>query len=302
MRDRAPVWRRSGARPPGGAILRFLRPAGGRSGSGTVGRLPLVEALSLDEYLRALSDEGSRLRQVASGHLDAPVPSCPGWTVRDLVAHVGSVHRWATRFVAEGLERPTPEASEAELLATGRSIDNLLEWSQLGHEALLDALRTAPADLQCWSFLPAPSPLVFWARRQAHETTIHRIDVELAASIGRTATALTPVPVELAADGIAELLEGFLRRRRRDATTEDEPSAGVVVVAEDAERTWTFRLVGRVVVPAEEPALGSFEVRGSAEQLYRMLWNRRVDADEMLPGSGDLRRVWEERGVRITWE
>jgi uncharacterized protein (TIGR03083 family) len=261
-----------------------------------------VEALSLDEYLRALSDEGSRLRQVASGHLDAPVPSCPGWTVRDLVAHVGSVHRWATRFVAEGLERPTPEASEAELLATGRSIDNLLEWSQLGHEALLDALRTAPADLQCWSFLPAPSPLVFWARRQAHETTIHRIDVELAASIGRTATALTPVPVELAADGIAELLEGFLRRRRRDATTEDEPSAGVVVVAEDAERTWTFRLVGRVVVPAEEPALGSFEVRGSAEQLYRMLWNRRVDADEMLPGSGDLRRVWEERGVRITWE
>ena len=30
---------------------------------------------------------------------DAPVPTCPGWTVRDLLAHQGMVHRWATAVV-----------------------------------------------------------------------------------------------------------------------------------------------------------------------------------------------------------
>jgi uncharacterized protein (TIGR03083 family) len=222
--------------------------------------------------------------------------------VRDLVTHVGFVHRWATRYVAEGLEGPIPEPSEAEILATGPLTEDLLEWSRVGHEGLLEALRAAPADLRCWSFLPAPSPLLFWARRQAHETTIHRIDVELAASQCDTDAVLTPVPVDLAADGIAELLEGFLRRRRRDATPEDDPGAGVVIVAEDAERTWTFRLVGRVVVPVEGQLPDHVEVRGSASQLYRMLWNRWIAADATLPGSSELRRLWGERRVRVTWE
>ncbi len=32
--------------------------------------------------------------------LDAPVPTCPGWTVRDLVAYQGEAHRSAARSCA----------------------------------------------------------------------------------------------------------------------------------------------------------------------------------------------------------
>ena len=57
----------------------------------------------------------------------------------------------------------------------------LAAGSRQGCAALADALAAAPADLECWTFLRAPSPLAMWARRQAHETAIHRVDAELAA-------------------------------------------------------------------------------------------------------------------------
>jgi hypothetical protein len=47
----------------------------------------------------------------------------------------------------------------------------------------------------------------FWVRRMAHETAMHRIDADLA--VRRTPTAM---PVELAVDGVDELLTTFLAR------------------------------------------------------------------------------------------
>ena len=46
---------------------------------------------------------------------------------------------------------------------------------------LIEALDSASPDLEAWTFLPAPSPLAMLARRQAHETAIHRYDAESAA-------------------------------------------------------------------------------------------------------------------------
>src|SRR5262249_53658636 len=54
-------------------------------------------------------------------------------------------------------------------------------WFREGHAALVQALSVAGPDLNCWAFLAAPSPLAFWARRQAHETAIHRVDAGQAA-------------------------------------------------------------------------------------------------------------------------
>jgi hypothetical protein len=32
------------------------------------------------------------------------VPSCPGWSVSDLIMHLGGVHRFLTRIIGERLE------------------------------------------------------------------------------------------------------------------------------------------------------------------------------------------------------
>ena len=52
---------------------------------------------------------------VAQAPPDAPVPSCPGWTVTDLVHHLGSCYEWVTALVQRGgTERPEKRESEGE--------------------------------------------------------------------------------------------------------------------------------------------------------------------------------------------
>ncbi|MCZ9346869.1 maleylpyruvate isomerase N-terminal domain-containing protein, partial [Streptomyces sp. TRM76130] len=53
-------------------------------------------------FIEILDHEGRLLASAAeAAGSDAEVPHCPGWRVRDLVAHTGAVHRWAASFVTE---------------------------------------------------------------------------------------------------------------------------------------------------------------------------------------------------------
>ncbi len=142
---------------------------------------------------------------------DAAVPTCPEWTVRDLLRHTGAVHRWATGYVAGRRCEPSRGGLE-EAAGTWPDDDGLTAWFEHGCADLVAALAAAPDDLECWTFLPAPSPRAMWARRQAHETAIHRVDTQLA-----TGTAVTPCDPGFAADGIDELLTLFVPRRRAHA-------------------------------------------------------------------------------------
>lgn len=132
--------------------------------------------MKIPEYVETLDRDG-RLLAAAAGKagVEAKVATCPGWQVRDLLRHTGMVHRWATAFVAEGHTSYHPDGGLPELDG-----EELLAWFREGHGRLVDTLSAAPPDVECWSFLPAPSPLAFWARRQAHETTVHRVDAESA--------------------------------------------------------------------------------------------------------------------------
>ncbi|MEE1762648.1 maleylpyruvate isomerase family mycothiol-dependent enzyme [Streptomyces sp. SP18BB07] len=240
------------------------------------------------EHIRALDEEGRLLATAArKAGTDAEVPTCPSWRVRDLLRHTGAVHRWATAFVAEGHPSPRPPADVSEDLDG----DSLLTWFEDGHRRLLDTLRAAPADLDCWSFLPAPSPLDFWARRQAHETAVHRVDAESA--LGNAPGFPVPdfstsLAVDFAVDGIDELLLGFHARpnsRVRTAT----PRV-LRVRATDTDAAWTVRLSAEPLV-AERADVSrapdaDCEITGPAPQLYLALWNRlpfpAVDGDPAL--------------------
>ena len=127
------------------------------------------------EHIAAIERDGELMAAAArQAGPAALVPSCAPWQVRDLLKHQGYVHRWAATFVGQQLAEPADDLSEAEVLAAGPPDDVLLGWFTDGYQALAQTLRAADPAVQCWSFLPAPSPLAFWARRQAHETAIHR--------------------------------------------------------------------------------------------------------------------------------
>lgn len=261
--------------------------------------------LATAAYLRQLRGEGERLAASAALlNLDTPVPACPGWTIRDLLRHLGYVHRWAARYVAERHSQMMPRLDEAAILGQDIPDDALLDWFRAGHAALVQTLDAAGPGLDCWTFLPgAAAPLAFWTRRQAHETTVHRVDVQLAAAPGQR---VDPVPADLAADGIDELLMGFARRNARRGPLSDPPR-GVFVQLTEGYR-WVARMgPDRAEVergwpgPAAGPA--DCTVTGPAAGVYLLLWNRRDPADlpaVQLTGDPGVLEHWR-RGVQVTW-
>lgn len=71
-------------------------------------------------HVRSLRHEGEPLAAtVAGADLDAAVPTCPQWVLRDLVRHVGMVHRWATVDVTQGRDTPLSGQEEREQLKRG---------------------------------------------------------------------------------------------------------------------------------------------------------------------------------------
>ncbi|MGW1885962.1 maleylpyruvate isomerase family mycothiol-dependent enzyme [Streptomyces sp. NPDC001970] len=247
------------------------------------------------ELITCLADEGRSLAGAASkAGTDAAVPTCPGWQVGDLLRHTGMVHRWATAFVVEGHTAYHPDAGEPDLDG-----DELLEWFREGHGLLVAALTDAPDDLDCWSFLPAPSPRAFWARRQAHETAVHRVDAEAALGEGGPLATSAAVPARLAADGIDELLCAFHARSRSRVRT-DAPRT-FRVRATDTDDVWTVHLSQE---PARTDRTGAgpadCELGGPAGRLYLALWNRLPLTAVTVTGDTALARLWGKKSA-ITW-
>ncbi|MGY2701268.1 MULTISPECIES: maleylpyruvate isomerase family mycothiol-dependent enzyme [unclassified Nocardioides] len=224
--------------------------------------------------------------------LRAPVPTCPGWTVRDLVAHQGMVHRWAA-----GLVRGERDIDPDVLEAAGQEESDPLEWLRDGVIELADTLTRAPADVQAPVFLhDAPAPREFWARRQCHETTVHAVDA-LSAALGRSPDpAETWIEVDLAVDGIDELLGGFLTRPRSRLRCEEE--SVLVVAPDDAPDWWRLRLgprpavTERLVGPRRGLGDADWVLNGTAVDLYLSLWNR--------SGRPALEGTWREQAA-VTW-
>lgn len=241
------------------------------------------------EYVETLDREGRLLAAAAeAAGVDAKVPTCPQWQVRDLVRHTGMVHRWAAAFVAEGHTSYHPDGGLPDLDG-----DALLTWFREGHRQLVDTLAAAPVDVECWHFLPAPSPLAFWARRQAHETTVHRVDAEAArGGVG------SEIAAGFAADGIDELLRGF-HARRRSRVRSDEPRVLRVRATDAEDAVWTVRL-SQEPPAATRDATGAAdcEVAGPAAQLYLSLWNRQPFPD--VTGDAALAALWREKSA-VTW-
>ncbi|OIK23876.1 maleylpyruvate isomerase family mycothiol-dependent enzyme [Streptomyces malaysiense] len=239
------------------------------------------------DFLHTLDREGQLLAAAAErAGTDAKVPTCPEWQVRDLLRHIGAVHRWAAGLVAEGHTEPRP-AGEAPDLAGAE----LVAWYRDGHRLLVETLSAAPADLRCWTFLPLPglSPLEFWARRQAHETTVHRYDAEAARG-----GAPSPIAAEFAADGIDELLRGFHARARSRVRTTEPRALRVRAADAGQDAVWTVRLgpEGPPVTVRQATDEADAELSGPAARLYLALWNRAPVPE--VSGDRSLAALWKE--------
>ncbi|SRR5712691_6546145 len=258
--------------------------------------------MEIEQHIAAIEKDGVLLADAAQAvGLTAIVPGCPGWQVRDLVRHQAFVHGWAARHVAERAGEIIDGGDEAAILRGGPPDARLIASYRDGVAALVRTLRSADPDVACATFLPAPSPLAFWARRQAHETAIHRFDAQAA---GGAADPLTAFAADFAADGIDELITGFAARRKRTG-----PGGSLLVRATDAAAAWHYEWPPDGQVRARRVSLGtvgavqsSCELSGPASAVYLFLWNRCTVADAGITIAGDpaILRTWNS-GVRVRW-
>ena len=230
--------------------------------------------LNLDQFVEQLRMHGQLLSQAAdSAGPDAPIPSCPEWNMRDLIHHTGSVHRWAHKHINEASPKILPFNVD-QIVGVWPTDEQLVSWFNDGVEQLATVLLAADPDVQLGTFLAAPTPLLFWARRQANETAIHRVDAQLANS------GVTQFQPEFACNGVDELLSGFITRTRTPLRSADAVSLSFV--ATDADRMWTVAISADSVVTVAGSATDSTTnavaatatVSATSSDLFCLVWNR----------------------------
>ena len=245
-----------------------------------------VERLDHRAHTDAIERESAAFVGVGAGlESDARVPSCPDWTVDDLLRHVGIVQRWATEQVAE---RRTERVWSNDV-ETPDDRDALLDWVREASAGLVAVLRATPPETPMWTF-PGMGEARFWSRRQAQEIALHRIDMQLAAGGGDGAT--DPIDSDLAADGIDEFLEAVVPNRLRDRMIGHGETFHFHRTDGDGE--WLVRLTPTGPEVERAHAKGDLAVRGGASDLLLVLRNRgRIEAVEVF-GDAALLDRWHE--------
>jgi uncharacterized protein (TIGR03083 family) len=240
-------------------------------------------------YLESIRRDAADLFSAATPALAADVPTCPGWTVERLVGHVGRIYRWTAGWITTGA------AAEVERPPTG---DAVVTWARAGLDELVAALDTGdagaggrpgtddsdaggrpgtddsdagggsggPVMVATWA---GQQPAIFWPRRMAIETALHRWDAQ--AARGDAA----PVGTPLALDAINELFEVILPWR---GTVDVAPEGTTVHLhATDVDGgagEWLVTFVSAGIAVEHAHAKGDLAVRGTASDLLLLLWNR----------------------------
>jgi uncharacterized protein (TIGR03083 family) len=233
--------------------------------------------LGTETYLDAIAADAAALVDAAeSAGLEARVPSCPDWDVSDLLEHIGQVHRWAAAnsmrdadaefWSSREIDAPAPPARAA--------------WVREGATEVVAALDRDP-DTPAWTFGDFPSLVGFWQRRQAHETTMHRVDAQLAAG---SVDAIAPT---IAADGIDELL--WLLPLRAWVKPDPSRSGTAHLHCTDVEGEWLLEFTPEGMRTERVHAKGDVAVRGTASDL--LLWCGGRGSVEALEVFGDDARL-----------
>lgn len=224
---------------------------------------------------------------VCAADPDAPVPTCPEWTVRRLATHVGRGDRWAAAIVAERADGYI----DPRTVEGGRPTADLAGWLADGVTRLLEAVAAGP-ETPVWTFL-GPRPAAWWVRRRLHEATVHGFDAALAAG---KPYELAP---EVAADGVSEWLS-LLAARPREPVPLDEGATMHLHATDDGlseAGEWMVRREGADIAWEHGHAKGAVAVRGSAADLLLGLQHRIPAGDGRLQvlGAAPVFATWLAR-------
>ncbi|GAA3463872.1 maleylpyruvate isomerase family mycothiol-dependent enzyme [Saccharothrix longispora] len=251
----------------------------------------MEETLAFPDLLRLIDERSIAFRAAVDSAptLDAQVPTCPEWTLFDLVRHIGEGRRtWAATVAAGPADAPAP----APAGTAPRERDAVSAWLAESTGLLVDALREAGPDRGCWTWWgdsQSPRTCGAVARHQLQQMVVHTYDAQVTAGVPE------PLPVEAALDGVDEFLTTCC------ATTAPWPHEPATVDYHATEgRSWRLWLSadGARTAPLRTPGEGAVDasLRGTAGELVLALYGR-IPVDSLgLDGDGrlfDLLMAWD---------
>src|SRR5579859_2790673 len=239
--------------------------------------------LHKDQYIEAVRTNSAQLAEAAEVGLTEPVPTCPGWYVATLVAHIGEVQRfWALQVASRAQEmQPLPRSAFDSCPGLYEWLDGvdagtpdleaipegLIDWFRQATDELLVAFEGAAPDEAIWHWSD-DNRAVTHMRNQAMEATVHRWDAQNAHG---TTTSVDPV---IARDGINQHFEVQIAAARRHGKPIQGNGETFHFHATDGEGEWLVRFDGDDVTATQEHAKAQVAVRGSIEQIFLWLWGR----------------------------
>ena len=226
------------------------------------------EHMDHSDYLATLGRDGAAFAEAArAAGLNAPIASCPGWVMADLIWHLAEVDYFWASVVSHRVTGGSQEVARIERVGD----EQLLAAYETHFAQLLAVLSRTDPTTPVWTW-SAQHDVGFVVRRMAHETAVHRWDADTAA--GR------PIPIDaaLASDGIDEFLTHFVDDIAMGAAS---VAGSVHIHCTDVAGEWTLRPkhsgVGATQDGFEvtrEHAKGDCALRGTASDLLLALWRR----------------------------
>lgn len=237
------------------------------------------------DLLETLRREGELLATTARGGTGRPAPYCPGWAVRDVVAHLGQLHRMRAEQVGGRHQeriKEVPAAPDDEGM--------LLSWYDEGLADLVEVLTATDPAEPVWTWKRDDRTAGFWRRRMAHETTVHRVDVQSAFE------DVTHVDDDLAVDGIDEVLDSILVVFSRREVGGD----GRTTAVRTGGHIWRITPHQDRVDLDRSPGPAEATVSGEPSELYLWLWGRRPEGSVHIEGDRSLGTWPRARIARLT--
>lgn len=249
-----------------------------------------------DRYCTEIAAQAELLRAtITDADMTAPVASCPGWNVGQLVRHLGGGQRWAEEVVRTRAAEPVADRQFRDLDAYVNEDPAVLgPWLTEGAERLAETLREAGPDARLWTPVDGGTTS-FYARRFVHETAIHRSDSTLALG---AEYVLDP---EVAIDGLDEWMElGSLPMHFDVHPWMREllgPDRTLHFHATDAPGEWLVDLTGDSITWRRGHEKATVAVRGPLTELLLLIYKRRpVESAEVeIFGDTKLLDFWLER-------
>jgi uncharacterized protein (TIGR03083 family) len=227
-------------------------------------------------YLQSLDADFRRILDLATRDLAAKVPTCPEWTVADLVEHVAMVYLHKAETMRQGAF-PTewPPQRQPEPPAA---------YLQRAYAALTEEFAARQATDSAVTWFGPDQTVGFWMRRMAQESVIHRVDAELAAGADRA-----PIPDDIAVDGVDELLNTVLAYASTVWPEDFEgglPSAGETALLRAGDAAWLVTL-GETVTVTEAAGDSVADVTLVGDPAAVLLWGWRRAAADTLAETGN---------------